>query len=231
MASPVMPLQQKGMSVADNLARIRQAIGSAPVKLIAVTKTASPSQIEEAFKYGVTEFGENRVQDALDRRRLLPPNVAAASNWHFIGHLQTNKVKQAIDAFALIHSVDSLRLAQEISRAAGKAEKIQPILLQVKLVADDNKSGFSVAELKAAFPALLNLPNLRLEGLMTIAPFTDDRFIWRRCFAGLKELRDALAREHKVELKELSMGMTGDWQEAIECGATMIRLGRAIFDG
>lgn len=222
--------QRKGMSVADNLARIREAIGEYPVKLIAVTKTASPAQIEEAFKVGVTEFGENRIQDALKRREQLPPQVATQSNWHFIGHLQTNKVKQVIGNFGLIHSVDSLHLAEEISKTAAKQNVIQPILLQVKVAEDPGKSGFSEAQLEQEFPKLLQLSNIKIEGLMTMAPFTEDRFIWRRCFVGLRELRDKLSSDHGVELKELSMGMSGDWQDAIECGATMIRLGRAIFN-
>ncbi|HEY9774173.1 MAG TPA: YggS family pyridoxal phosphate-dependent enzyme [Planktothrix sp.] len=216
--------------MADNLARIKQAIGSRPVKLIAVTKHATASQIEEAFACGVTEFGENRIQDALARQKELPPQVATNSKWHFIGHLQTNKVKQAIGNFALIHSVDSLRLAKEICDAAAKKGLTQTILLQVKLAEDENKSGLSAEEIKAIMPQLLALPNIKVEGLMTISPLTDDRFIWRRCFAGLKELRDELSQRFGVELKELSMGMTDDWEEAVQCGATMIRLGRAIFD-
>jgi len=218
------------MSVADNLARIRQAIGSNPVKLIAVTKTASPSQVEEAYEHGVTEFGENRIQDAVERRQNLPPQVATGSNWHFIGHLQTNKVKLAIGNFALIHSVDSLRLAEEIAKAAAKRAIVQPILLQVKIADDPGKGGFSADQLRQAFPSLLKLTDIKIEGLMTITPLTEDRFLWRRCFLSLKELKDELAQQFNVELSELSMGMTADWQEAVACGATMIRLGRAIFD-
>jgi pyridoxal phosphate enzyme (YggS family) len=217
------------MSVADNLAPIRQAIGSQPVKLIAVTKTATATQIEEAFRLGVTEFGENRIQDAQKRRAGLPPAVATNSKWHFIGHLQTNKVKHVVGEFALIHSVDSLHLAKEISQTSQKKGLVQPVLLQVKVVADPGKSGFAPDELLEVFPALLELPGIDMQGLMTITPFTEDRFIWRGCFIGLKDLRDRLSGQYGVELKELSMGMSADWPEAIACGATMIRLGRAIF--
>jgi len=217
------------MSVADNLAPIRQAIGSQPVKLIAVTKTATTAQIEEAFQLGVTEFGENRIQNAQKRRADLPPAVATNSKWHFIGHLQTNKVKQVVGEFALIHSVDSLRLAQEISEASLKKGIVQPVLLQVKVTADPGKSGFSPEELLELFPSLLDLSGIDIQGLMTMAPYTDDRFVWKRCFSGLKELRDQLSGQHGIALKELSMGMSDDWEEAIACGATMIRLGRAIF--
>jgi pyridoxal phosphate enzyme (YggS family) len=218
------------MSVADNLARIREALGSRPVQLIAVTKRASASQVEDAFAHGVTEFGENRVQDALARKEMLPPPVATGSNWHFIGRLQTNKVKQVIGNFSLIHSVDSLHLAQEISRTAEKKGLVQPILLQVKIAEDPSKAGLSVEDLKQILPEVLKLSHVKVQGLMTIAPLTEDRFVWRRCFVGLKELRDELSRTHGVELKELSMGMTDDWQEAVAAGATMIRLGRAIFE-
>lgn len=216
--------------MADNLARIKNTIGARPVTLIAVTKTASTAQIEEAFNCGVTEFGENRIQDAMSRRQALPPNVEAQSNWHFIGHLQTNKVKYVAGNFSLIHSVDSLRLAREISSLCAKKSLGQRILLQVKVLDDENKSGFSPEELKSCFSELLALPNLQIEGLMTMAPFVDDPSVWRQSFQGLKALRDELQANFSVELKELSMGMTEDWQEAIECGATMIRLGRAIFD-
>ncbi len=225
-----MPVaHQKGMSVADNLARIKEKIGDRRVKLIAVTKTAKPSQIEEAYTSGVTEFGESRIQDALAKLKVLPPQVVNTTNWHFIGHLQTNKVKQAVGPFALIHSVDSLHLAQEISRIASDRKIEQAILLQVKIAEDPGKSGFSADQLQAQFSQILALPNLRIDGLMTIAPYTEDKNVWLQCFNGLRDLRDNLEKEHGVKLRELSMGMSTDWQEAINCGATMVRIGTAIF--
>jgi pyridoxal phosphate enzyme (YggS family) len=229
-----MPVaDQKGMSVADNLARIKETIGDRPVKLIAVTKTAKPAQIEEAYGCGVTEFGESRIQDALTKLKVLPPQVVSTTNWHFIGHLQTNKVKQAIGKFVLIHSVDSLHLAQEISKVAVSLSMdrqiVQPILLQVKVAEDPGKSGFSAAQLRAQFSQIFDLPNLKIEGLMTIAPLTEDKNVWRQCFEGLRNLRDELEKQHGVNLRELSMGMSTDWQEAINCGATMVRIGTAIF--
>jgi pyridoxal phosphate enzyme (YggS family) len=219
------------MSVADNLARIRQTIGASPVKLVAVSKSATPAQIEEAFNAGVTEFGESRIQDALKKMSSLPPSVATNSRWHFIGHLQTNKVRQAVGKFALIHSVDSLHLAEEISRVAAKLGITQSILLQVKIVDDNSKGGFTPETLRQSFDQLRRLPNIRIEGLMTITPLTDDVSVWKRCFTGLKELKDELTKTYDLKLSELSMGMSADWQEAIACGATMVRLGRAIFDG
>ena len=219
----------EGMSVADNLARIKETIGNRPVKLIAVTKSAKPAQIEEAYSSGVTEFGESRVQDVLAKMKVLPPPVVDNSKWHFIGHLQTNKVKQAIGKFALIHSVDSLNLAKEISKVATSRELIQPVLLQVKVVEDADKTGFSPDELRVQFAQIKSLPGLKIEGLMTITPFTEDKEVWQKCFDGLRDLRDELEKAFDVNLRELSMGMSTDWQEAIKCGATMVRIGSAIF--
>jgi len=218
------------MSVAANLALIRDFLGEHPVKLIAVTKAASLSQMEEAFTCGVTEFGENRVQDALEKMQKLSPNTVQNVNWHFIGHLQTNKVKLAVGNFALIHSVDSLRLAKEISATAQKKNITQAVLLQVMVLPDPNKSGFSIDELKASMDELLALPGIKIEGLMTITPLTEDRAVWTESFTRLRSLRDELREAHGIELKELSMGMTSDWRDAVACGATMLRLGRAIFE-
>jgi pyridoxal phosphate enzyme (YggS family) len=157
--------------------------------------------------------------------------MADKIHWHFIGHLQTNKVKKAVGRFALIHSVDSIRLAEEISREATAAGITQAVLLQVKVVPDPSKSGFTPEQLRQSIDQIMSLPNLQVEGLMTIAPFTADEDIWQTCFDGLRDLRDELesASDDKYALKELSMGMTQDWEAAVESGATMIRLGRAVF--
>lgn len=215
--------------MADNLARIRETIGCAPVKLIAVTKNVEPEKVEEAFRFGVTEFGENRVQEALDKQQRVSRVVADQINWHFIGHLQSNKAKQVVGRFALIHSIDSLNLACEVSKAALKLGVIQPVLLQVKLVEDPSKSGFSRDQLRQSLAAILAMPGIKVQGLMTITPLTADEDIRQTCFAGLSELSHELERSHAVELKELSMGMSNDFVQAIACGATMVRLGRAVF--
>lgn len=215
--------------MAANLAKVREAIDDQAVRLIAVTKHATNAQIEEAFSLGVSEFGESRVQDALKKRDELPPHVALNSNWHFIGHLQSNKVKQAVGNFALIHSVDSLSLAEEVSRIACQKGTTQSILLQVKILPDDSKSGFTKEELCKNLSTILALPSIKVEGLMTITPLTNDVKLWHESFSGLSSLRDKLNREFGISLKELSMGMSDDWREAIICGSTMIRLGRAIF--
>lgn len=215
--------------MAANLALIREQLGEHPVKLIAVTKTASLSQMEEAFTCGVTEFGENRVQDALSKMQNLSPNTVQRVNWHLIGHLQTNKVKFAVGNFALIHSVDSLRLAKEISTTAQKKNLTQRVLLQVMVLPDPNKTGFTIDELKASISELLALPGIKIEGLMTITPLTNDSAVWTESFNRLRTLRDELSQQYGIELTELSMGMTNDWRDAVTCGATMVRLGRAIF--
>jgi hypothetical protein len=217
------------MGVADNLARIRESIGAQPVKIIAVTKYTGPEGIEEAFDCGVTEFGENRVQDLVRKHGQLPERLRTQINWHFIGHLQTNKVKQVVGQCTLIHSVDSLHLAQAVSREAARRSVTQPVLLQVKVISDPGKFGFTQEELKADLGTILALPNIEVKGLMTITPLTGDPAVRQQCFEGLKALRDELEKTHGIALAELSMGMTDDWPEAIRCGATMVRLGRAIF--
>lgn len=217
-------------TLAEALANIRNILADKPVKLIAVSKQATCKQIEDAFSLGVTEFGENRVQDALKKRADLSPALVRSAHWHFIGHLQTNKVKQVVGNFDLIHSVDSLRLAKEISQQAEIKGLVQKILLQVKVLPDPSKSGFTPESLKESLDEILSLNAISVEGLMTICPASPDPAIWRQCFKGLSELKIELENSHQIKLKELSMGMTDDWNEAIAYGATMIRIGRALFD-
>jgi PLP dependent protein len=217
------------MSVTENITRIRERFSSHSVRLIAVTKNARNKQIEEAFNAGVTEFGESRVQDAIKKMDAMPPWLMEKASWHFIGHLQTNKVKQAVGKFALIHSVDSLRLAQEISRISQIKQINQPILLQVKLAPDESKSGFAPEELKAQIHEIINLPHIECKGLMTITPKDATGKLRQKCFTGLKQLRDDLEKDTGINLPELSMGMSDDWQEALACGSTMLRVGTAIF--
>lgn len=213
----------------ENIARIRESFGSHPVKLIAVTKNARTKQIEEAFQTGVTEFGESRVQDALTKIDTMPDWLKEKATWHFIGHLQSNKARQAVGKFALIQSVDSLRLAQEISRVAQIKSVQQDILLQVKMAPDPNKYGFEPEELKNCFAEIVKLPHLHCKGLMTITPANASGALRKECFLGLKNLRDELAEKTGVYLPELSMGMSNDWKEALACGSTMLRIGSAIF--
>ena len=187
------------------------------VTIIAVSKTQPSSLIEAAFEAGIKHFGENRVQEAQGK---LPELSGIDAKWHLIGHLQTNKVKEALALFDIIHSVDSIRLAEVISRQADKEIRV---LLQINVSGEETKGGFSPKELPQAFKTVTELPNIVVDGLMTIAPWISDAEQVRPVFKQLKELRDGLG------LKHLSMGMTDDFEVAIEEGATMVRIGRAIF--
>lgn len=218
------------MTVAQNLHKIKEKLAQHPVRLIAVSKYVGLSEIMEAFEAGVTEFGESRIQDALKKQEDMPADIAKHMRWHFIGHLQSNKAKKALGRFSLIHSVDSVALAQALSAEAVKQKVCQAILLQVKVLDDPAKSGFEPEELKEVFLAIYKLPGLKIEGLMTMTPLSDDKSIWTKCFLGLKELKLELEKAHGVELPELSMGMSDDYLEAVTCGATMLRIGRAIFE-
>lgn len=222
------PSRFRDMSIVENLeavhARIRRACERAgrdprEVILIGVSKTFPLERVIEAVRAGLTDVGENRVQEALPKIA----GVTAAGlhpRWHLVGHLQTNKVKQAITAFDLIHSVDSLHLAEAISR---RALRPVPILLEVNVAGEATKFGFAPEEVLTAAEQISRLPNLDVQGLMTVAPIAEDANEVRPVFRRLRELRDALGLVH------LSMGMTDDFEVAIEEGATMVRLGRAIF--
>ena len=203
------------------------------VKLIAVTKTVEARRIREAIDAGLRVFGENRVQEAKGKIEELARLSTAdyrlpAGEWHLIGHLQRNKAKYAVRLFDLIHSVDSVGLAQELNRQAEKTGKVQDMLIEVKLSHEEAKHGV----LREGLPGLLNdvrgLKNLRIKGLMTIPPFSENPEDARPYFRGLRELRDEFAGQD-FDLPELSMGMSDDLEVAIEEGATMVRIGSAIF--
>lgn len=215
--------------MAANLARIRESLGSYPVTLIAVSKYVGINEIRDAFENGVTEFGENRIQDALEKQAAVPPHMAEHIRWHLIGHLQSNKVKKALGRFVLIHSVDSLELARVLSSEAVKKNVVQAVLLQVKVLDDPGKSGFAPEALKECFAQIYELPGLKVDGLMTMTPLTEDSTIRKECFLGLKSLKTDIEKKHGVLLNELSMGMSDDYIDAVKCGATMVRVGRAIF--
>lgn len=189
------------------------------ITIVAVTKGVEPPTIVEAFKLGVRHFGENRVQEAEGKiaqlSRLEPHPI-----WHMVGHLQSNKVKAAVALFDIIHSIDSVRLAELISL---HTQKRLPVLLQVNISGETSKHGFSLAEIAQAVEALCRLPKIEIKGLMTIAPVVSLAEDARPIFRKLRELRDSLGLEH------LSMGMTDDFEIAVEEGATMVRIGRAIF--
>ena len=199
------------------------------VKLVAVSKNFGLEEITRAVNEGVQDFGENKAQELKFKFENYPANAEQKITWHFIGNLQKNKVKYVVNAAEFIHSVDSKELLDEINKRAGKLDKIQKILLEVKTSCEDSKAGIEEKrELKNLVSYCKNLPNINLLGLMTIAPFTEDKDIFRKSFSDLRNLKDELNTEG-YNLTELSMGMTSDYEIAIEEGATMIRVGSAIF--
>ncbi len=214
--------------IAANLAAVRRRIDAAAarvgrdpaeVRLVAVSKTLPAAAVVAAFEAGQTEFGENRVQEAVAK----VPAVAAAGltpRWHLIGHLQTNKARSALDLFAIIQSVDSLHLAQALSRRAAAG---YPVLIEVNVAGETSKSGFAMAEAEAAIRTIRALPNIEVHGLMTVAPHATDPEDVRPVFRTLAELG------RRLELPALSMGMSNDFEVAIEEGATIVRVGTAIF--
>ena len=179
----------------------------------------------DAAATGQTVFGESRVQEARDKIPACPPGL----EWHFIGHLQKNKVRQALPLFSFFHSVDSTALAEAVNRIAGETGQKVEGLLEVNVSGEDTKHGFTPAQLRSEFPALGKLPHLRIRGLMTMAPYSDNPEDARPVFRALRELRDELQSAHAHPLPELSMGMSGDFEPAIEEGATLVRVGSSIF--
>ncbi len=196
------------------------------VTIIAVTKTFDVGRIRLAYELGLRQFGENRVQEAEGKIRRLDLPVT----WHLVGHLQTNKAKDAVALFDVIHSVDSLRIAQAIDRYAQAKRKRLSVLLEVNIAGEESKSGFTPQDVLRVAGDIVGLPSLNVEGLMTIAPIVADPEDARPFFRQLTELRDELKRRYPtLAWKHLSMGMTDDFEVAIEEGATMVRIGRAIF--
>jgi len=221
-------------TIAENLelvkARIAQAAAKSKrsaddIELVAVTKTHSAERVGETIDAGHLCFGESKVQEARAKIPLLPSNL----RWHFIGHLQRNKVRQALPLFELIHSVDSLELAQAIDRIAHDDGLHPRVLLEVNLAGEASKFGFQPDKLRQEMESLLALPRLSIEGLMCIAPLGPEAETSRRYFVTLRELRNSFENEFELKLPHLSMGMTNDYTVAIEEGATLIRVGTAIF--
>jgi pyridoxal phosphate enzyme (YggS family) len=224
------------MTIALNLDNIKSRIRDAAtmagrdpasVRLVAVSKTRPASDIVAAFQVGQTIFGENYIQE-------LAPKLAEIKEpvqWHFIGHLQSNKVKFIAGQVALVHSVDRISLAEEINRQWGKLGKICEVLIQVNISGEATKSGTTEAEALQLVQECSLLPHLKIKGLMTMPPFFDDPEAARPYFAGLRKLSEAIAALEitGVDMAELSMGMSGDFEAAIQEGATLVRVGTAIF--
>ncbi len=212
----------------ERISNAAEESGRSPeaIRLVAVGKTQPVERIREAITSGAEIIGENYIQEAREKFDQL---VQMDVQWHFIGHLQRNKAKYAVRMFDLIHTVDSFRLARELDRQARNVNKIQPILVQVNISGEQTKSGVGEMQAVELIESVLGMENLRLEGLMTMPPFFDAPEKARPFFVALRQLRDRLVRELKIELKELSMGMTGDFEVAIEEGATLVRIGTALF--
>ena len=222
--------------VAENLAQVQKNINEScnkinrdpnEVTLIAVSKTKPVEMLKEAYDAGARVFGENKVQEIVDKYDQMPSDV----EWHMIGHLQRNKVKYLMGKVVLIHSVDSLRLAEQIEHEAAKADIVMPVLIEVNVAEEESKFGTTSEAAMQLVEAVSKLPHIKIRGLMTIAPFTDNPEDNRIYFRKLKQLSVDIKSKNidNVDMDELSMGMTGDYEVAIEEGATMVRVGTGIF--
>lgn len=222
--------------IAQNLHQVQENIKKAcekanrdpsEVTLIAVSKTKPVSMLQEAYDEGVRTFGENKVQEIMDKYGQLPQDI----EWHMIGHLQRNKVKYIADKVTMIHSLDSLRLAETIESEASKHNRVIPVLIEVNVAMEESKFGISVDEVLPFVQELSKFPHLRVNGLMTIAPYVENAEENRQIFRKLKKLSVDIEEKNinNINMSVLSMGMTGDYQVAIEEGATMVRVGTGIF--
>ena len=222
--------------ITENLEQVRKNIDEAcrmagrdpkEVTLIAVSKTKTVSMLKEAYDAGARCFGENKVQEIMDKHPQLPEDI----QWHMIGHLQRNKVKYIVDKVSMIHSVDSLRLAQTIEQEAAKHNVCVPVLLEVNVAQEESKFGLKMDEVLPLIDTIADFPHIKVQGLMTIAPYVENAEDNRDFFRQLKKLSvDIEAKNiNNVSMSVLSMGMTGDYQVAVQEGATMVRVGTGIF--
>ncbi len=232
------------VSIAERLAEVRERIARAAARagrspeeitLVAVSKGHPPEAVVEAYRLGLRDFGENRVEEAETKIPAVQAVLAAEGQgddirWHMIGHIQSRKAKRVVTPYVLVHSVDRLKIAYRLNRFAGEVGRILPVLLEINVSGEPTKFGFSPAEVIEVMPEILALPNLRVRGLMTMAPLVENPEEVRPVFAALRRLRDQLARTYpEVDWRHLSMGMTNDFEVAIEEGATIVRIGTAIF--
>lgn len=234
MKERIQEIERRIQAACDRTGRDRSK-----VTLIAVSKTKPVTMLEEAYSLGMRDFGENKVQELSEKYQVFRDGSHEDMRWHLIGHLQRNKVKQVIDKVVLIHSVDSLRLGQAIEEAAAKHSLVCDILVEVNIAEEESKFGVSVEETRPLIDELLQLPHLRVRGLMTIAPYVDDPEKNRKYFRKLRELFIDIKSKNidnyckgnidQASFDILSMGMTGDYEVAVEEGATMIRVGTGIF--
>ena len=211
-----------------NLSELRDEIAPLKPIIVAVTKYFGIEKLIEAYDAGLRDFAENRVQDALSKFENLSDEIKRNSRFHLIGHLQSNKVKKAVGKFDLIQSVDSLKLAELINQEALNKGIIQHVLLQVNNANEEGKTGFSKSDLNECFRQIVNLPGIKVDGLMNIAPIAPENEL-RGLFEDMKNYKTELEKNFSYEMKELSMGMSSDYKVALEQGSTMIRLGRKLF--
>lgn len=218
-------------AVRERIARAAARAGRSPeeVSLVAVTKTVELPRIEQAVRGGITVLGENRVQEARRKAEAIAPELGEKVEWHLVGTLQRNKAKYCFGLFHMIHSVDSFPLAQELSRRGEKAGMDIEVLVQVNLAGEEQKGGASKGEAIELLKEVSRLPHLKLRGLMTMPPFMPDPEDSRPYFQELRAIRDRARQEGLEEVRELSMGMTADFEQAVEEGATIVRVGTAIF--
>jgi len=223
MTSITENLERVRLQIAQTAAKVGRAVDE--IELVAISKTHDAVKVREAIEAEQRLFGESRVQEARVKIPELPSNL----RWHFVGHLQKNKIRHALPLFELIHSVDSLALAQDINRIAEEDGLHPRVLLEVNVAGEGSKFGFTPEKLREDLENLLALPRLSILGLMTIPPIADEAEASRKYFVELRELRDRLQTEFHVDLAQLSMGMTQDFAIAVEEGATLVRVGTAIF--
>ena len=216
-------------TVKRNLLQIQEEIAPCKPRIIAVTKYFDEATIVTAYNAGIRDFGESRVIEASAKIENLPEDVRENSTFHFIGHLQTNKVKQALKVFEYIHSVDSVKLAQTISQNALELGKIQKVLIQINNANEEQKFGFSKDEVFDKFEQLKSLNGIEIVGVMNMAPLNAEDKEIERLFSEITQIRDSLEKKFNCELKEISMGMSQDYKIAAQQGSTMLRVGRKLF--
>lgn len=216
-------------TVKRNLLQIQEEIAPCKPRIIAVTKYFDEEAIETAYNAGIRDFGESRVIEASAKIENLPDEVRENSTFHFIGHLQTNKVKQALKVFEFIHSVDSVKLAQTISQNALELGKVQKVLIQINNANEEQKFGFSKDEVFDNFEQLKSLNGIEIVGVMNMAPLNAEDKEIERLFSEITQIRDSLEKEFNCKLKEISMGMSQDYKIAAQQGTTMLRVGRKLF--
>ena len=217
-------------TIKKNLLRIQEDIAPCKPRIIAVTKYFSKEAMIAAYEAGLRDFGESRVIEASEKINSLPDEVKKNSTFHLIGHLQTNKVKQAVKNFDYIHSVDSIKLAQSISQHASEIDKVQKVLIQINNANEEQKFGFSKDEVFEAFEQIKKLNSLEIVGVMNMAPLGIPEEEIGRLFSDIVQIKNELEKRYNCNLKEISMGMSQDYKIASQKGSTMLRVGRKLFE-